>query len=152
VQDLKERAQTNLERYSKQQKTRGTAFSVAGAVLGAATGGLAAGAVGGGMSAATGAGIGMQIGTGIGQVVSNTGQTSAGINNIISGAAGYYGAREKAEYLDSMLKIKQDLINMYKSAYAGSQYTSGPIDLRPLHTRTEQLAYSFGGMSNDTNN
>lgn len=80
-------AQKYYNKYQKAQKKRAGAFAigglVAGAALGVATGGLGFGLTG---TALAGAGVsGATIGQGLGQIVSGTGQTQQGIQNIIGG-------------------------------------------------------------------
>lgn len=142
ITDYKQEYEKNIKKYQKQQQRRGTAFKVAGAVAGALTGGIAAGAVTGGMSAATGAGLGMQVGGGIGQIASDTGQTGAGINNIIGGIGNYITYRDNQYYNERMLAMYENYMSrMYPTS--GEQYTTGAIDIRPEQYR--QVNILLGG-------
>jgi isoaspartyl peptidase/L-asparaginase-like protein (Ntn-hydrolase superfamily) len=142
IADYKQEYEKNIRKYQKQQNRRGTAFKVIGAIAGAATGGLAAGAVAGGMSAAAGAGLGMQVGGGIGQIASDTGQTSAGINNIIGGVGNYLTYRDNQYYNERMLAMyKNYMERMYPTS--GEQYTTGALDIRPEQYR--QVNIILGG-------
>lgn len=126
ITDYQKEYEKNMKKYQKQQQRRGTAFKVVGAVAGALTGGLAAGAVAGGMTAATGAGLGMQIGGGIGQVASDTGQTGAGINNVIGGIGSYFTYRNNQQYNERMFEMYKNYMNrMYPTS--GEQYTTGAL-------------------------
>ena len=147
VQHYQELAQYHADKYAKQQKRKGTAFSVIGAVAGAVTGGLAAGAVAGGMSAATGAGLGLSIGQGIGQIASNTGQTSAGVNNLIGAYGSYLGYTQSQEYLQKLEEMQKNFIN---TAYptSGTQYTVSSIDVKtgqPFNTVEGSMLFLLGG-------
>lgn len=142
ITDYKQEYEKNMKKYQKQQNRRGTAFKVVGAVAGALTGGLAAGAVAGGMTAATGAGLGMQIGGGIGQIASDTGQTGAGINNIIGGVGNYLTYRDNQYYNERMLAMYENYMNrVYPTS--GEQYTTGALDIRPEQYR--QVNILLGG-------
>lgn len=114
IQDYQEKYKRYMKKYAKQQKTRATAFTVAavagtaltGGVLGvmgaagtaAGSAGAASAAAGGGALAQFGAGAWTALGTygsitqGAAQILSGTGQTETGINNIISGVSQAYQA------------------------------------------------------------
>lgn len=143
ITDLKQEYEKNMKKYAEQQKTRSNSFKLAGAVIGAATGGIGALAMGATTATAvTAAGIGMQIGGGTGQIMSDTGQTSEGINNVIGGFGNYISFREQQDYNDRMLAMYENYMNrIYPTA--GEQYTTGAIDIRPEQYR--QVNILLGG-------
>lgn len=105
IQDYTDQAQDYMQKYADQQKNKGmikTLTSTAiGAVAGAATGGF-----GLGLGTLMGGLVGAQAGQGVGQIISGTGQTEQGIQNIL-------GAASSAYRFDTANKMKDGYENIY---------------------------------------
>lgn len=137
IQDLQTDAQKLYEKYQEKLQSSSSTLGTIGAIGGAIVGGMVAGPAG--------AAAGMSIGQGAAQIFSGTGQTSAGINNIISGATSYYTGIKQEDYNKQVLDMYKNYMNL---AYPtkGSQYTVSSINSsgQMFNTQTGPLQVLLG--------